>query len=71
LRLLQIRIHSLHPPPPGISQGSPTPVSSPRARMASPIPPQDYEALYAAGVALVFGPGTRLPEAAEEVLSKL
>jgi methylmalonyl-CoA mutase len=35
------------------------------------IPQKDYEALYAAGVALVFGPGTRLPEAAEEVLSKL
>ena len=33
------------------------------------IPPQDYEALRAAGVAAVYGPGTKIPEAAGEVLS--
>ncbi len=32
------------------------------------IPPQDYDALYAAGVAAVFGPGTNIPEAARQVL---
>uniref|UniRef100_A0A0N5C2E2 methylmalonyl-CoA mutase n=1 Tax=Strongyloides papillosus TaxID=174720 RepID=A0A0N5C2E2_STREA len=35
------------------------------------IPPQDYEALYAAGVSCVFGPGTRLPDCANEILDKL
>ncbi|CAK8672675.1 methylmalonyl-CoA mutase, mitochondrial-like [Clavelina lepadiformis] len=33
------------------------------------IPPQDYEFLYEAGVACIFGPGTRLPLAAMEVIS--
>ena len=33
------------------------------------IPPQDYDALYAAGVAAVFGPGTNIPGAARQVLS--
>ena len=32
------------------------------------IPPQDYDVLYAAGVAAVFGPGTNIPEAARRVL---
>jgi methylmalonyl-CoA mutase len=32
------------------------------------IPPKDYAALKAAGVAAVYGPGTNIPEAAEEVL---
>ena len=32
------------------------------------IPPQDYEFLYNAGVACIFGPGTRLPKAALEVI---
>jgi methylmalonyl-CoA mutase len=32
------------------------------------IPPQDYPALADAGVAAVFGPGTRIPEAARTVL---
>ena len=32
------------------------------------IPPKDYPALRAAGVAAVFGPGTNIPQAAEEVL---
>lgn len=31
------------------------------------IPPQDYDALYKAGVAAVFGPGTRLPDCANLV----
>ncbi|VDP57331.1 unnamed protein product [Heligmosomoides polygyrus] len=31
------------------------------------IPPQDYDALYKAGVALIFGPGTRLTESAMQV----
>ncbi len=33
------------------------------------VPPQDYDALYAAGVAAVFGPGTNVPDAARKVLS--
>lgn len=32
------------------------------------IPPQDYEFLYKSGVASIFGPGTRLPVAAVEVI---
>jgi len=32
------------------------------------IPPQDYEALYAAGAVGIFGPGTNIPKAAREVL---
>ena len=35
------------------------------------IPPQDYDFLYKAGAACIFGPGTRIPEAAEEMLNKL
>ncbi|KAF1760568.1 hypothetical protein GCK72_008817 [Caenorhabditis remanei] len=35
------------------------------------IPPQDYKELYDAGVALVFGPGTRLPACANQILDKL
>ncbi|KAE9420016.1 hypothetical protein Angca_005720, partial [Angiostrongylus cantonensis] len=31
------------------------------------IPPQDYDALYKAGVTLIFGPGTRLPACANQV----
>jgi methylmalonyl-CoA mutase len=33
------------------------------------IPQQDYEALRAAGVAAIFGPGTHIPDAARSVLS--
>ncbi len=32
------------------------------------IPPQDYDDLFAAGVAAVYGPGTNIPVAAKEVL---
>ena len=32
------------------------------------IPPQDYDALRAAGVAAIFGPGTNIPAAARKVL---
>jgi methylmalonyl-CoA mutase len=32
------------------------------------IPPKDYDELTAAGVAAIFGPGTNIPEAAEQVL---
>jgi len=32
------------------------------------IPPQDYEFLIKAGAAAIFGPGTRIPLAAREVL---
>ncbi len=32
------------------------------------IPQQDYEALRAAGVAAIFGPGTNIPDAARSVL---
>ncbi len=35
------------------------------------IPPQDYDALYKAGAVGVFGPGTRIPEAAREILRVL
>jgi methylmalonyl-CoA mutase len=33
------------------------------------IPPQHYAELHAAGVAKVFGPGTHVPKAAQEVLA--
>jgi methylmalonyl-CoA mutase len=33
------------------------------------IPPQDYEFLQAAGVAAVYGPGTNIPSAANEILN--
>lgn len=32
------------------------------------IPPQDHQQLYDQGVKLIFGPGTRIPEAALQVL---
>ena len=32
------------------------------------IPPQDYDMLYKAGVAAIFGPGTGLPTAAMKVV---
>jgi methylmalonyl-CoA mutase cobalamin-binding domain/chain len=35
------------------------------------IPPQDYDALHAAGVAAIFGPGTNIPAAARTVLDLL
>jgi methylmalonyl-CoA mutase len=35
------------------------------------IPPQDYDALYAAGAKAIFGPGTVIAEAAADLLSKL
>uniref|UniRef100_A0A5S6QTM0 methylmalonyl-CoA mutase n=1 Tax=Trichuris muris TaxID=70415 RepID=A0A5S6QTM0_TRIMR len=35
------------------------------------IPPQDYEFLYNCGVSCVFGPGTRIPSCAKEVLEKI
>jgi len=35
------------------------------------IPPQDYDFLYKAGVALIFGPGTQIPLAAREVVDRL
>jgi methylmalonyl-CoA mutase len=33
------------------------------------IPPQDYEALLATGVAAIYGPGTNIPHAAAEIIS--
>ncbi|WP_395678260.1 methylmalonyl-CoA mutase family protein, partial [Inquilinus sp.] len=33
------------------------------------IPPQDYEPLLAAGVSAVYGPGTNIPQAADEILA--
>ena len=33
------------------------------------VPPQDYDALRAAGVSAIYGPGANIPEAAGEVLS--
>ncbi|MGQ9365926.1 methylmalonyl-CoA mutase [Azospirillum sp. A39] len=35
------------------------------------IPPQDYEFLYKAGAAAIYGPGTNIPKAAADVLAKL
>ncbi|CAK0744605.1 methylmalonyl-CoA mutase [uncultured Gammaproteobacteria bacterium] len=35
------------------------------------IPPQDYDFLFKAGVAAIYGPGTNIPKAAEEVLELL
>uniref|UniRef100_A0AC34Q934 Methylmalonyl-CoA mutase n=1 Tax=Panagrolaimus sp. JU765 TaxID=591449 RepID=A0AC34Q934_9BILA len=35
------------------------------------IPPQDYDELKAAGVSCIFGPGTRLPHCANEILDLL
>jgi len=35
------------------------------------IPPQDYEMLYDAGVAAIYGPGTNIVHAATEVLAKI
>jgi methylmalonyl-CoA mutase len=35
------------------------------------IPPKDYDALKAAGVAAIFGPGTKIPKAAAEILGIL
>ena len=35
------------------------------------IPPQDYDFLYAKGVAAIYGPGTNIPTAAAEILERL
>ncbi|MDE6263935.1 MAG: hypothetical protein K2M11_02205, partial [Paramuribaculum sp.] len=35
------------------------------------IPAQDYDFLYKAGVAAIFGPGTRIPESAIKMLELL
>uniref|UniRef100_A0A3Q3GH92 Methylmalonyl-CoA mutase, mitochondrial n=1 Tax=Labrus bergylta TaxID=56723 RepID=A0A3Q3GH92_9LABR len=35
------------------------------------IPPQDYEFLYQSGVCAIFGPGTRIPQAAVEVIENI
>jgi methylmalonyl-CoA mutase len=35
------------------------------------IPPQDYDEMYAAGVAAIYGPGTNILEAARDVLNKV
>ena len=35
------------------------------------IPEQDFQALYDAGAAAIFPPGTNIPEAAEKVLQEL
>uniref|UniRef100_A0AAQ4PTP1 Methylmalonyl-CoA mutase, mitochondrial n=1 Tax=Gasterosteus aculeatus aculeatus TaxID=481459 RepID=A0AAQ4PTP1_GASAC len=35
------------------------------------IPPQDYEFLYQSGVSAIFGPGTRIPQAAVEVIESI
>jgi len=35
------------------------------------IPPQDYDFLYKAGAAAIFGPGTVIPDAAEKILKAL
>lgn len=35
------------------------------------IPPQDYDFLYKAGAAMIFGPGTRIPIAAQDIVRSL
>ena len=35
------------------------------------VPPQDYDALYAAGAEAIFPPGTVISDAAEELIQKL
>ncbi len=35
------------------------------------IPPQDYEFLFQNGAAAIFGPGTKLPESAKQIMEKL
>ena len=35
------------------------------------VPPQDYDALYAAGAKAIFGPGTVIPDAAQELIRDL
>ena len=35
------------------------------------IPAQDYEYLFAQGATAIFGPGTKLPEAATNIMNKL
>ena len=35
------------------------------------IPPQDYDALYEAGAVAIFGPGTVITTAAEDLLERL
>jgi methylmalonyl-CoA mutase len=35
------------------------------------IPAQDYDFLYEHGAAAIFGPGTKLPEAATVIMGKL
>jgi methylmalonyl-CoA mutase len=35
------------------------------------IPPQDYDFLYKAGVAAIFGPGTRIPKSAMQIIEIL
>uniref|UniRef100_F1KWB3 methylmalonyl-CoA mutase n=2 Tax=Ascaris TaxID=6251 RepID=F1KWB3_ASCSU len=35
------------------------------------IPPQDYDALYKAGACAIFGPGTRIPDCAMEIVQKI
>jgi methylmalonyl-CoA mutase len=35
------------------------------------IPPQDYDALHAAGAKAIFGPGTVIAEAAADLMGKL
>ncbi|MBC8451900.1 MAG: hypothetical protein H8D70_01595, partial [Rhodospirillaceae bacterium] len=32
------------------------------------IPPQDYDMLRAAGVSAIYGPGTNIPTAADEII---
>ena len=35
------------------------------------IPPQDYDFLYQNGVSLIFGPGTHIPHAAQQIIKML
>ena len=35
------------------------------------VPPQDHQQLYDQGVKLIFGPGTRIPEASLEIIDHI
>ena len=41
-----------------------------RVILGGVVPPQDHSALYEAGVQAIFGPGTRLSEAALQILGQ-
>jgi len=45
------------------------PTSASHPNLIDPLPFQDYDALYKSGASAIFGPGTKLPVAALEVVN--